>query len=497
MIFEIDKGDLAKLSDVQLRELGARLCMAERESVGGHRNEVRWGGEQTANDGGIDVRVDCVAAFAPTPVLPRRSTGIQVKKSDYPKGKIFEEMRPKGALRDAILKLALEGGAYLIVSGADCTPSKIEDRKSAMRAALGSECDDLDIHIDFLGRQEVADWVSKHPSVALWLRTCLNLPSLRGWQGYGRWSVVPLGQSDALIEGQGLKMTGPDGRVYSGIVDVIQCLRVAIRNAEKSIRVVGLSGIGKTRLIQEMFVPGGVDAIPESWAIYTDESHDPDPQPLAMLQWLIGLQQPAVLVVDNCGGELHNKLSQLWIQKKPAVRLVTIEYDVKLDEPAETDVYQLEVVDTDITDVLIRRRFPQLSEFDARKLAVLSEGNTRLALALAGAAPNHGSLSRFSDVELFNRLFWQRNRPDAELERCARVLALVYSFDMEDPDDTELHFLAGIVRVDADSLRARAGLLYNRQLAQTRGRWCAVLPHALANRLAGEHLDDSNAHRLA
>lgn len=495
MIFEIDKRDLAKLSDVQLRELVARLCMAERESVGGHRNEVRWGGEQTANDGGIDVRVDCFADFAPTPVLPRRSTGIQVKKSDYPKGKVLEEMRPNGVLRDAILKLALEGGAYLIVSGADCTPSKIENRKSAMRAALGSECNDLDIHIDFLGRQEVADWVSKHRSVALWLRKRLNLPSLRGWQGYGCWSGVPAGQSDALIEGQGLKMTGPDGRVYSGVVDVIQCLRVAIRNAEKSIRVVGLSGIGKTRLVQEIFASGGVDAIPESWAIYTDEGHDPDPQPLAMLQWLIGLQ-PAVLVVDNCGRELHNKLSQLWIQKKPAVRLVTIEYDVKLDEPAETDVYQLEVVDTDIAEVLIRRRFPRFSEFDARKLAVLSEGNTRLALALAGAAPRHQSLSCFSEVELFNRLFWQRNQPDAELERCARVLALVYSFDM-DLDDTELHFLAGIVRVDSDSLRAGAGLLYKRQLAQTRGRWCAVLPHALANRLAGEHLDDSNAHRLA
>ncbi len=498
MIFEIDKRDLAKLSAERLRELVARLCMAERESVGGHRNEVRWGGHSNAPDGGIDVYVEILGQFQNTPTIPCRITVFQSKHEVFPRSEILREMRPNGALREAIHALAKSGGAYIIVSGVDdCSHSMLAHRKKAMLEAIASDVDPSGLYLDFFGQQEIADWVSKHPSVALWLRKRLNLPSLRGWQGYDCWSGVPAGQSDALIEGQGLKMTGPDGRVYSGVVDVIQCLRVAIRNAEKSIRVVGLSGIGKTRLVQEIFASGGVDAIPESWAIYTDEGHDPDPQPPAMLQWLIGLQQPAVLVVDNCGRELHNKLSQLWIQKKPAVRLVTIEYDVKLDEPAETDVYQLEVVDTDIAEVLIRRRFPQFSEFDAKKLAVISEGNARLALALAGAAPRHQSLSCFFEVELFNRLFWQRNQPNPNLEEGARILSLVYSFDMEAADDTELAFLAGLTNLDAGTLRASVVDLQERQLIQARGRWRAVLPHALANRLACQQLARSRAQELA
>src|SRR5690606_8346035 len=67
-IFEIPESRLSELDDAVLRELVARLCEAERERSGGHRAEVRWGGAQTAADGGMDVMVDALSDFEPNTV---------------------------------------------------------------------------------------------------------------------------------------------------------------------------------------------------------------------------------------------------------------------------------------------------------------------------------------------------------------------------------------------------------------------------------------------
>jgi len=63
-MFEVTKDQLRGLSDEQLREFVAHLCEAELTVQGKPRSAVRWGGAQTAPDGGLDVEVRClVPAF--------------------------------------------------------------------------------------------------------------------------------------------------------------------------------------------------------------------------------------------------------------------------------------------------------------------------------------------------------------------------------------------------------------------------------------------------
>jgi len=56
-VFEITSDDIERLNDVDLRELIGRLCEAELTSLGLSPAAVTWGGNQTASDGGLDVRV--------------------------------------------------------------------------------------------------------------------------------------------------------------------------------------------------------------------------------------------------------------------------------------------------------------------------------------------------------------------------------------------------------------------------------------------------------
>lgn len=105
-MFEITGEDIALLNDEQLREVVARLCEAELRSRGYSSAYVTWGGNQTAADGGLDVRVALPPGSVVDGFIPRPATGFQVKKQDMPAGQIADEMRPKGVIRPSILELA-------------------------------------------------------------------------------------------------------------------------------------------------------------------------------------------------------------------------------------------------------------------------------------------------------------------------------------------------------------------------------------------------------
>lgn len=107
-MFEISGTDITSLSDADLRSLVFRLAAAELRAKGYPLSSITAGGDQDAADGGLDVRIECPTDITNPDFVPRRSTGIQVKKPDMPPAAIRKEMRPKGILRDTILELAAD-----------------------------------------------------------------------------------------------------------------------------------------------------------------------------------------------------------------------------------------------------------------------------------------------------------------------------------------------------------------------------------------------------
>ena len=79
--------------------------------------------------------------------------------------------------------------------------------------------------------------------------------------------------------------------------------------------------------------------------------------------------------------------------------------------------------------------------------------------------------------------------------RAAQACALVYSFQGEalTGDEAELPRLAVLADLTAREVYRHVGELMRRDLVQRRGVWRAVLPHAIANRLAARALEDTPA----
>ena len=77
----------------------------------------------------------------------------------------------------------------------------------------------------------------------------------------------------------------------------------------------------------------------------------PDPNTLA--SQLIAVKRRAVLVVDNCPPDLHQRLTQACSRLESSVSLLTVEYDVRDDLPEETDVFRLEPASEEIIEMLM------------------------------------------------------------------------------------------------------------------------------------------------
>lgn len=119
-------------------------------------------------------------------------------------------------------------------------------------------------------------------------------------------------------------------------------------------------------------------------------------------------------------------------------------------------------------------------------------------MAIAERVEEGESLALLSDAQLFNRLFEQRNHPDGHLREQAEILSLVYSFSVSSPDAAtdELEILGALSGYSKIQLFKAITKLTERHVVQKRSHWRAILPHAIANKLATSALNSIPIDRL-
>ncbi|WP_457944065.1 hypothetical protein ACSTAY_04115 [Vreelandella alkaliphila] len=499
-IFDIEKDELLRLSDTQLEELIARLAEAEVSAHGHSPACVSWSGSINAPDGGIDIHVQVPADQLSTGFLERPNTILQAKKHSMSKGSIAKEMSSKGELSEMISEQASSGGGYIIVSlEDDCSPLMKRERLKAMLDAVNGDPNSGVIHLDFYDRSKLVQWVRQHPSIMLWVKGKLG-QGYSGWQPYGPWSNPPQGADDTLIAAPGVTITLPSGQGQKlAIEHAIEPMRKLIRSTTKAVRVTGLSGVGKTRIVQALFDETvGTDALDRTVAVYVDTGADPDPSATAMLERLITEGRRAVMILDNCPSELHSALASKVSAVGNEIRLITVEYDIKDDKPQTTEVIHIEAVGPEVAEQLLIRRFPHIGRNNARRIAEFADGNARVSLAIAERVEEDESLAQLSDAQLFDRLFEQRKRPDDDLRQQAEALSLVYSFSVSNMEsgNSELEVLGSIFGYSHTQLFRSVKELVDRHVVQKRAHWRAILPHAIANKLAASALDSIPVDRL-
>jgi hypothetical protein len=344
-MFEINGDDIAALNDEDLRTLVGHLCETELRRRNLSSSAVTWGGNQTAKDGGLDVRVALASGTSIDGFIPKADTGFQVKKPDMPRAAIIDEMKPKGVVRPVIVELARTSGAYVIVSSTGSTSdSSLRSRKDAMAEALQDIPGASNLTLDFYDRNRIATWVRDHVGLIPWVRSRIG-KLISGWRSYGSWSRVPEGADQTYLVDEAARIKTGDKDEGDGLsaTDGINKIRDVLRTVGHVVRLVGLSGVGKTRLVEALFDPAvGANSLDPSLAIYTDIAEGPDPQPAGLASDLIAGRTRSILVIDNCPPDIHRQLCDIVRSTGTTISVITVEYDIREDQPEGTDVFVLD-----------------------------------------------------------------------------------------------------------------------------------------------------------
>ena len=405
---------------------------------------------------------------------------------------IAGEMSPKGKLRAVIRELAERGGAYIIVSSEGSTSdSALANRIRAMAHAANEVAGH--ITLDFYDRTRLATWVRNHAGLVVWVRKEIGR-AIPGWQPYGAWAYPAGGVNSEYLLEKGVRIRARPAQTSEDLSPEqgLKKFREILRDPTSVVRLVGLSGVGKTRFVQALFDQRiGDYALDPALAVYTNMNDDPNPQPFSLGSDLIADGTRAILIIDNCAPDLHARLASLVKATASPVSVLTVEYDIQDDLPEGTEAFELRAASIVLNEKLLQKRFPNLSQINSRTAADFSGGNARVAIALADTVARGGTLARLSDTQLFERLFVQRQGQDRSLLETAQACALVYSFNGEDiSDGGELFRIASLRGTTAEEIYRDVAELLRRELSQRRGKWRAILPHALANRLATTALEN-------
>ena len=495
-VFEVTKEMIKEVSDEQLRQLLRRLLEAEARVLGIPPSGISVGGNQTAADGGVDGSIVWEGLPDPEGWLPRRAIYFQSKAEAMGPAKLTREMRPKSQARPIFAELAKAHGAYVVFSSDD--PSKLghDARIAAMRAAVADVPRADDIALSFCGADDIARWSNQHPGVALWLLEQIGRP-LAGWRGYGSWSA-PSSEGLPYLFDDTARAT-IDGRELA-MRDAIAAIREVLSRPCGAVRLIGLSGMGKTRLAEALFddrIEGG-SPLPNERAVYGDIGLDLAVSAALMAEKIAVARIEAVIVVDNCAQRTHGQLAEIVRRGNSRASLLTIDYDVLGEQPAGTLV-TLGGNSEDILKGVLKQRFPRLSDAERRHLAEFSGGNARIALKVAEAGGTGIDLSKLKDSELLERLFQTgRQERDAQMRECAEAASLVYAFYVaaDDGHVAEHPVLAGLAEVSTQQFFRTIATLLDWGVVQQRGPQRAIMPPPLANMLAAPHIRRSDPDAL-
>lgn len=485
-ILDINPDDISALSRGDLQALVARLCEAELKKCELPPTGVQCTENTDASDKSIDVSVDAEARIGECGFIPKGKTAFQVKQTKMPKSTIRREMlenKGKGKLRKAIADIFEKGGAYVIVSGKDFVPpSGINDREEEMRsiAPRGAV-------VRFYGKDKIAQWARCHSSVDLWLREKVKKPI--GWEPFGDWSNPGLPGEGYLFDNGIFLLDRQQGK-KKPVVDGINKIRQKLRERNSPVRIIGLSGMGKTRLVQALFDPKlGESPLEKGEAVYADSAKEPSPLPIQFARELVAGGHSVVLIVDNCDGELHRNLAEE-CAKSDKVKLVTVELDIREDIRDDADVFELRSESPEVVEKLLMRRYRAVGELNIKNIAQFCGGNLRMGIVIAKSVlESGGSLGNLRHKDFLDRLFWQKRKPDKELKKTAEVCSLVYFFGV-DGESSELKALASLVGRDVKDAYRDVAEFVRRGIAQERGDMRAILPEAFANQFAADALEN-------
>lgn len=450
------------ISPIQVQNLGNKFTefvnrLLEREvsasGLDGHLLTINY--NESIPDGGVDA---VLREATKTEWLPEGESAWQFKRSDLGPSACADEFARAVRVHE-ILK---RGGTYVLVLGKALPDNLIERRRAkvvekAVELGLLSASDEGQIRV--YDATKLSRWVSTFPSLAV--SRLVDGPGFDAVD-FETWT---------LGRGHDAEWIADDDRIR-----MINEIRSQITSGKiREIRVQGVSGAGKTRLVME--------ALRESeFRTLVVYGHDESTVSGDLLAHLRAPNRVAILVVDNCSADRHSKLAER-LPTDSATTLITIGGVSSV--PLRCPILQVGPMPDSDLEKFLGHNFPSLSVEARRFIVAQCEGNVGMAILFALRVSN---LPEAQAADLIERgdidQFVSSILPEGQDFFLATILALLERVGWEREVRGELEILASFATTSVLEMDRIGAELEQRGLLTRQGRFRALSPHPLAVFLA-------------
>lgn len=484
-LLECSYEDIKSLGPVDLTRLLQKLLYLEAGAAGIAATAVQVSLNINVPDGGEDGRIRWDGGRANTKWLPSRFCLFQAKATDLGPADCKSEVLIAGTsnLKPRVEEVLDARGTYILFYGRSCNPDQQAPRIDKIREAIreagkpyAEHC-----HLVILDADRIAVWVSEHLSATIQVFGAVHHPLPPGLENWSSWSRFAPFARFAYVVGDATR----DGALAQ--------LRAHFSNLkQKSARLVGLSGLGKSRLALEVFRPPADRSTDLQQQLISDRlayinAEEAGSELLSAVQAWRGGGVHGILVVDNCEKELHNILERHVKHVDSNLSLLTIGREPEPDATSTENLpyIQLHPVDDTVIVAMLKQHYGALAEADVNFIVKeIAHGFPQMAVLVADARLEKREIHIEDD--LLRRMLGTKSDIASPAFQVIRHCALFEQLGMTQASADEYKWVARFADIDPDRFYEHAEQFKDRGILTKHGNFIQVRPVPLAMRLAAD-----------
>lgn len=475
--FDVTSEHVSALKPRDFSTLVEKLLSSEAIEWNLPLDGIHVASQTTVSDGGEDARIEWQDGPERTNFLPNRLCQFQLKTGKISPAEAGEEvLTPKNRLKSMILKVLENRGSYIMLCSMPYTQKLIDRRLDNIRKNLQDQGFE-DPFVRFYDSSKIALWVNYHPCIAIWLlrKTSPGLidPSFGNWE---HWSGRPEHYNSPWVDDLRL----PSFR---------EKLRSIVEIPKGVARVVGLSGIGKSRLVLEALSPteteksSGVKL--SDLVLYAVES-EVGSHKIKEYAWnLVNSGKRTMLVVDRCSEETRIDLTNIAKHSNSCLSLVTINWDIPHNTEKSENTIVVGKPESSFVENIVKSLAPDIIEPDRQRIIAFSEGDITCARIIAESWKQKG-LTASENEDFLIQKFLGRDSNEYVYET-AMLISALGGVEMEKAYGEKIE-LGEVVKfsktLSVESFRGAMRKLKMRGVIRQQGSYVILKPNHIALSLA-------------
>ena len=282
--------------------------------------------------------------------------------------------------------------------------------------------------------------------------------------------------------------------------DELCAFQKQIRDNKENIRLIGLSGLGKTRIVFEAFKnsPENVNYLYCDCYTNNDESSI-----IGAANKIYEEINDAIIVIDNCPRVLLEKLIFIKNNHQVSNPIIAIYHDVNETNIKDTNQIILPKKQMEVVEGIIDRYKSYYKPEQRERLIEFSGGIPLIAIRLCKSLQEGNPIGVFNDKTLLSKLLGtDENSTERKMLRSLSLFDFVGAFEEA---RIELSFVAnnkditpieGSTEVIMNNFDGLINKSIEREIMERNGRFVAIRPKPIGLQLTSEWISDCSSERL-